>query len=154
MSANPHLLVIHHNFQAPKSPNTFFTFYIVCASKNGNLWKALCDVKSDVNQVTCNDLYLTWLLKYFHTLFFFLSSTFEDVCSVSAVFLEPSLCFVCSVTTTNQGSPAALLVLCPFQLADEGCYDDLALLLLADFCMGASVHVVRLQERLVRISAH
>lgn len=73
------------------------------------LWNILSDMVGQVtwwtSEVMSSRLLvlicrLTWIFKYFHT---FLSLVYlEDVCSVSAVFLEPLVCFVCSVTTTNQ----------------------------------------------------
>lgn len=52
---------------------------------------------------------------------------------MSAVFLEAAVVFVCSVTTTEQPSPAALLVCGLPSSPMRAVIDDLAFLLSADF---------------------
>lgn len=55
---------------------------------------------------------------------------------MSAVFLEAAVVFVCSVTTTEQPSPAALLVCGLPSSPMRAVIDDLAFLLSADFLGG------------------
>lgn len=55
---------------------------------------------------------------------------------MSAVFLEAAVVFVCSVTTTEQPSPAALLVCGLPSSPMRAVIDDLAFLLSADFFWG------------------